>query len=239
MSTPNRLQQHLEDLVRDDRDTFSKLFFESLKGSIDAFLIWRGDKNDLHDYTHDHRADLIGLREATDYYERHAEALRAIHYRHSVWKDRETRPRWLVSWKPDGHEQLRKIADRYADDCVRAFVSRALQKIQPVFDRLGNEGAGIGKTNGYINGAVWTGELYFCWNRKGVTEKSFRAKLQIKTNFSKFGKLFHQFPLTFHDLKIQHGGEIFSTVSRSELWAAFGVEEPRVEKKPRKIRRTK
>lgn len=206
------LETTLRSLIEPERESFAAMIFDHLKRGIESFLERRLPNKTEHEVMGPRGGEVPGLREATNY----AEAEAAM-WRTQKWaKEREP---WAVEWKADGLANLHKMAERKAEEYIQTFLSRSLAKLQPVVDRVPDYM--VVKGRGRLAGGAWLGVLLF----RFPDGTGFEVRLQIKTNFTKYGDAYGQYPCTVHG----------AFTSIEELWTSVGyVPPPKPEGPPRK-----
>jgi hypothetical protein len=172
----------------------------------------------------------IGIRETTDYTQ--AEAAFCQKFPYCIKPaDREA---WPVGYRNGASEIITKLATEQAEAQIQAFISRARAKLDPVAKRAG-EYRVRKMGDGGLQGSVWVGELQFSFlgGEKGVGKGlTFTARFKVITNFSKHGKPYGQYPITFHDLVHTADAPIMTSASIEDLWrmvnykAAPAAQEP-------------
>jgi len=209
------LEATLRSLIEPEREAFVELVFNQLKRGVTSFLERRLPNKTEYEVLRPHGGQVPGLREATNYAE--AEA--------AMWRTMRARERgpWDVEWRPDADEQLRKLATQTAEFYIQTFLSRALAKLTPVVER--RPGSTVVKGRGRLAGGAWLGVLLF----RFPDGTDFEVRLQIKTNFTKYGKPYGQYPCTVHGA--------FTCIE--DLWKSVGYVPPRRPEGPPRKRWTK
>ena len=222
MKDTEKLEEKLRALVEPERVHFVEMFSVVIKKTLNAFLERRKPNLFLYDIYKVYY-EPTGLRSATDYHERskdwHENYQAGLDY--NYFKP-ETYPAWEVTFKPDADAQIKKIAQQQAEDLIRVFINRARSKLDPIVDRRSNYTVDKLENNppNYGNPGLWTGELQFHF----VDGPRFIGRLQIKTNYTKFGDPYFQYPMTFHDVACQD--EKAASASIEEIWGMVGYNPP-------------
>lgn len=206
------LEATLRSLIEPERETFVTLVFDQLKRGIASFLERRLPNKTEYEVLQPHGGHVPGLREATNY----IEAERAMFRKSCSPKNREP---WSVEWRPDADAQLKKLAEETAEYYIQTFLSRALAKLSPVTDR--RPGYTVVKGRGHLASGAWLGVLLFAL----PDGTRFEVRLQVKINFTKYGKPYGQYPCTVHGA--------FKSIE--EVWKSVGyTPPPKPEGPPRK-----
>ena len=200
----SKLESDLRSMIEPERVQFVELIYNHLKESIDCFLEKRKPNKTLYDLYHRNDIIILGLREATNYYEAQS----------AMWRrdgSIKVHPEWTVEYRPDGLDALKKMAERTAEDYIQTFLARTMSKLTPVVERKPD----------FTMTKVSAGYLRFYFG----PHMRFRCQLQIKTNYTKFGHPYAQYPCTFHDAVLSPDSKPCG-VSIEDIWASVGYVPP-------------
>lgn len=221
MTTPTEaLEAQLRELIEADRAAFVAYFAGRIRRGLERFLEDREGKKLAYEVYPDHQ-EPTGLREATDYRQAEAAYFEATH---GIRVKLDARQPWAVTFRPDADAAILKIAEQQAEDQIRTFLTRALEKLGPVVEGDPQYDA-TRKGQGRLNGAAWVGEMAFHF-----VGMKFVARLKVILNWSAKGNPYHQYPMTFHNFTFDagYGTPVRSeaSISIEEIWAAVGYTPP-------------
>jgi hypothetical protein len=230
-----KLETELRDLIEQERVAFVEMFSKQIRQGIDSFLERRKPNLYLSDVYHNFVPP--GLMEATNVREAEAAFRKQIMYRYLSPADR---PHFEVSLLLDADEQIRKIAERQAEDMIQTFVHRVMSKLGPVVNTKSDfqieriQGRGL-------SGGAWEGDLRFTFEDGTY----FSANLKIITNYSKFHVPFGQYPMRFYDCSLMDTGRAemgrcgFDRADLGFCWvqrASAGSQGPEVDEARQRLR---
>jgi hypothetical protein len=223
------LEAALLELIEAERQSFVKLFSERVEKRVAHFLEKRGPNETPEDF---YRAFGVpeGIREATDCHD----ALQRLYQtgdRGFARFTKQNRPPYVISLRPDAADRIRAIAERQAEEVLRAFINRALEKLGPVVDRKG--GFTVNKHTAHHSGfrqgvGHWEGSLTLEFD----DSTKLNATLSIITNYTKYHVPYGQYPMRFFDCVLVPG-EAPGAASIEEIWASVGYVLPPKAKKAR------
>lgn len=130
--------------------------------------------------------------------------------------------------KPDAPAIILGLATKEVEAIVLTFLTRAREKLGPVVERKsGIKMEKAGSRGGFERGA-WTGHIVFTFD----DGTGFVATMKVITNFTKHGRSYGQYPMTFHEVRFGED-EPKSMASIEEIWASVGYVPPTPVRKPR------
>jgi hypothetical protein len=220
-----RLQLQLREMIEADREQIVAYYAKWFKAGIEHFLKNRQPNlapQEVYDRNKGEEQP-IGIFEATTF----AEAFEALG--HKRYNNKVNRPAFEVTFKPNADEIINKLAAKEVEQMVLTFLGRATQKLGPLVERSPDYKMTRCGTQGGFSGGAWVGMIDFLF-KDGV---NFIATMKVITNFTKYGKPYGQYPMTFHEVRFGPMEEPVGMASIEELWAGVGYVPPPPQKRAR------
>lgn len=205
-----QLETELRTLIEPERVHLEERLRNYHRSTVNRFIEKRTPKQSWRDFFPPEFGIDPFLIEATNHVETYAAASKQSSL-NPVTKKWEIAD-FDVKLTENAEEVIAKIAAREVEFQIQMFVSRALSKLQPVVEKKPDYT--IVKDSGRLDGA-WVGTLFFTWE----DGDRFQTELKFKLNRSKWGKLFWQYPMTFHNVNIN--GTAPNSIE--DIWKAVGI----------------